>query len=280
MDFLIHPPRFNWIHGTEGRNSLHGTDQDDFILGYGGNDTLMGRQGRDMLSGGAGADHLDGGLGRDAASYGNADSAVSVSLESNFGQWGDAQGDTFTSIEDIFGSAFNDLLTGNGADNFIHAGDGDDYLNGRAGKDELNGGNGNDWLFGGDGADELIGGAGNDTLAAEGAADILEGGTGADVFKFYSVYDSAGAAHDTIRDFNRNEGAKIDLSSIDAKVHTAGNQGFSFVGESDFYAEGQVNYYHMNGNTYVEANIMDYDGAEMQIELQGIHDLTWNDFIL
>ena len=45
------------------------------------------------------------------------------------------EGDTFTSIENLSGSAFDDTLTGDTADNVLEGGDGADTLDGGAGAD-------------------------------------------------------------------------------------------------------------------------------------------------
>jgi Ca2+-binding RTX toxin-like protein len=65
------------------------------------------------LDGGAGNDTLDGGAGLDTASYATAASGVTVSLaiagtQNTVG----AGSDTLTALENLSGSAFNDLLTG------------------------------------------------------------------------------------------------------------------------------------------------------------------------
>ena len=102
---------------------------------------------------------------------------------------GDAAGDTYSSIENITGSAFDDLLAGNNVANFLFGGDGEDTLNGQGGDDELSGGDGedtlngqteDDLLQGGNGDDTLNGGAGNDDLFGDADNDRLIGGLGAD----------------------------------------------------------------------------------------------------
>ena len=66
--------------------------------------------------------------------------------------------DTLTSIEDVRGSRFDDVITGDSNDNRLDAGDGDDVIKGGAGDDRLEGGDGRDLLIGGSGDDLLIGG--------------------------------------------------------------------------------------------------------------------------
>ena len=60
------------------------------------------------------------------------------------GVGGDAQGDAFTSIENVAGSPFADTITGNASVNVLQGLDGDDTLNGGGGGDTLDGGSGND----------------------------------------------------------------------------------------------------------------------------------------
>ncbi|MBP1862247.1 beta strand repeat-containing protein [Rhizobium herbae] len=150
------------LTGTNGTNSMLGGNGDDRMAGLNGSDNLFGNDGNDVLLGGAGADDLSGGAGSDRASYETAAAAVIASLSSPAGNTGDADGDTYNSVENLTGSAFDDTLTGNNGTNSILGGDGDDTLTGLSGDDNLFGNDGNDLLIGGIGADDLAGGAGSD----------------------------------------------------------------------------------------------------------------------
>jgi hypothetical protein len=134
-------------------NTQRGTTGNDMQMGTAKADRLLGNDGNDRLTGGAGADLLDGGNGSDTASYLWSSASVTVNLQTGKGAGGDAQGDSYTAIELVFGSAYNDVLT---------AGAGGSTLYGFGGNDTLNGGAGNDVFDGGAGADSINGGAGTD----------------------------------------------------------------------------------------------------------------------
>ncbi|WP_143523616.1 calcium-binding protein [Pararhizobium arenae] len=109
-----------------------------------GNNSLSGGAGNDILAGGAGADRLNGGADTDAVTYFYASAGVTVSLTSPSTNKGDAAGDTFLSIENISGSAFNDSLAGNSVANTIYGNSGNDVIRGYAGNDTLTGASGKD----------------------------------------------------------------------------------------------------------------------------------------
>jgi len=125
----------NTLLGDADDNVLTGTSADETLSGFAGNDTLQGM---------GGADVLDGGADNDTASYAAASSAISASLTDNAGTIGDAAGDTFTSIENLTGSDYNDTLIGDGGLNTLTGGLGDDILEGMDGIDALVGGGGSD----------------------------------------------------------------------------------------------------------------------------------------
>jgi len=168
--------------GTAGADVFNGTAGDDYAFGLGAGDRLTGNGGADTLEGGTSGDTLDGGAGDDwliggtgadvliggagfdLVAYWNATSGVVVNL-ALIGLGGEAAGDTYSGIERIFGSAFNDALTGDGQANQLDGWGGNDTLTGAAASDTLDGGMGNDLLIGGLGADVLMGGAGFDAAS-------------------------------------------------------------------------------------------------------------------
>ena len=137
-------------------------DSIEGLTGSANDDTLIGDAGNNVLEGGAGADTLDGGEGIDTASYAGSASRVDVRLSGTVVNHGDATGDTLTNIENLIGSAHNDILAGNGQANALTGLDGNDLLWASSG---------DDLLTGGPGADRLVGGAGNDTASWAGSSD-------------------------------------------------------------------------------------------------------------
>ena len=141
------------IGGLGGNDVINGLAGNDYIDGGTGNDTLNGGDGEDTLIGGLGDDALNGGNGWDIADYTGAGAAVTVSLASGTASGG-AGSDSLSLIEEVRGSIYNDLLTGDGNAN------------------TLRGGGGTDTLFGGAGDDSLYAGAPGQT---GGAPDIIKG---------------------------------------------------------------------------------------------------------
>jgi serralysin len=156
--------------GDDNANELSGRGGDDFLSGEGGDDHILGGDGEDFMRGGAGADHLEGGEGKDGADYSDSNEGVWVDLSVGKGAHGSAQGDTLEGIEDLYGSNFDDTLTGDEGSNYIRGGKGDDLLKGGGGDDHLVGDENNDTLVGGAGADFLVGGDGlGDTASYSGS---------------------------------------------------------------------------------------------------------------
>jgi len=168
-DVLIGGAGRDTLIGGAGDDTLEGMRGTDVLKGGTGADLLLGGSGDDVLKGGGGDDTLDGQAGADEASFTAAAAAVTADL-----LLGTASGegtDALISIENLNGSAHDDLLTGDGSGNVILGGNGEDTIAGGGGSDELLGGGGNDHLSGGTGSDTLTGGA---------AVDDANGGAGSD----------------------------------------------------------------------------------------------------
>lgn len=250
------------IRGNGVANEFRGNEGNDVLDGRGGADVLRGDDGNDTLIGGAGADKLWGGAGRDTASYAGASAGVTINLANVAANLGDAKGDSYASLESVFGSSFADNLVGNALSN---------SLNGAAGSDIVSGGGGNDGLSGSAGNDRLIGGSG---------ADRLSGGSGADVFDFNSLAESTRSSRDTILDFSHAQKDRIDLSTIDAST-ASGNNAFKFLGTTAFSGTaGELRYARNDEITIVSADVNGDKVADFQVELTGSLTLSASDFIL
>jgi Ca2+-binding RTX toxin-like protein len=137
--------------GSAGNNLLRGTNGNDLLRGVAGNDTLDGGNNIDIVNGGTGNDVLLGRLGNDSyiggggvdtANFSGSAAAVSVNLTT-----GNANGegaDVLANVENVVGSAFNDILVGNPGDNTLRGRDGNDRLRGLDGTDRCDGGAGVD----------------------------------------------------------------------------------------------------------------------------------------
>ena len=219
------------LYGGDGDDDLQGLSGDDVLYGGAGNDSLVGALGEDILRGGAGedsliggadddfleggadADTIDGGAGIDTLSYADDPGGVTVDL-GKFNEvlgartatdgWGNT--DRINEIENVDGSAHDDILRGDGEENRLFGGGGDDLLEGRIGDDDLDGGDGTDTVtYAGEDAgvtadlaagkatdgtgntdtltsiENLTGSDYDDTLTGDAGANVLAGGLGDDV---------------------------------------------------------------------------------------------------
>ena len=156
-------------------------------------------------------------------------------------------------------------------------------INGDGIADVMSGLDGNDILRGFAGDDRLLGGGGKDTINGGLGRDILAGGGGGDEFVYKATADSGltGLTSDRILDFVHLTD-KINLTAIDAKTSTPGNDTFIFRGTLGFTGEGQVRVVQSGANTLVHINTTGASGAEMTIQLDKINasSLTLADFFM
>ena len=200
-----------------GNDDVTGGRGPDDLYGDGGADALSGGGGFDRLFGGAGNDTLfddltgasfDGGRGIDTLNFSNSATGVAVysswvetgvTVEMGTGSvtithGGDQFQNRVIGIENLTGSAYNDVLWGDGTNNVIRGGAGNDFLNGLGVGDR----------------DRLFGDAGNDLLFANGGVDELTGGTGADRFVFDGTTSNQG--RDIIFDYSAAQGDRLVYS--------------------------------------------------------------------
>jgi Ca2+-binding RTX toxin-like protein len=226
MDRLLHDSRLEdffaaWTGGSSGHDHLNGSTSGNVLFGGGGDDDVAGKAGNDMLDGGTGND-------------------------------------------DIWGGSGNDRLSG---------GKGNDMLTGGFGSDHLDGGNGNDVLLSRSDAGEPVAAQdgktqifADETAAFTSANDTLTGGRGADTFRFEGLVnakdeivakhvnadgtiDWAGVTgennnvhdhwvdafgNDTITDFNRAQGDKIEIAAHTAEVQSIQHLDSNGDGRADY----------------------------------------------
>ena len=104
-------------------------------------------------------------------------------------------------IGELYGTAGDDILEGDGANNKLYGYAGNDTLKGNAGNDTLYGGAGNDTLTGGGGSDEFVYEGGNDTITD------------------YSNYGSGSAQDKLIIENNTVIGAKYEIDASHNSRH-------------------------------------------------------------
>lgn len=149
VDLSTAGPQDTGAAGTDTLNAIdavHGSPYHDLLIGSEGGDRLYGEApaltsagGNDVLIGRGGADYLFGLGGTDTASYavGSSD-AVSVDLRRSGAQLTHGAGaDALESIENLVGSPFGDVLTGNGEPNAITGLEGNDSITSFGGADTI-----------------------------------------------------------------------------------------------------------------------------------------------
>jgi Ca2+-binding RTX toxin-like protein len=190
--------------------NVDGSDHDDELTGDQNDNKLHGGGGNDILTGGGGADSLWGGYGNDTASYQDSWEGVVVSLMSQTGHGGDAEGDMLW-VENLTGSAHADELTG------------DDDAN------TLTGLEGDDTLDGGKGIDKMLGGAGDDTYIVDHADDTAfeAVGEGAhDVVQTSVTYElEKGSEIEVLETADANGSTALDLTGNELDNTITGNAG-------------------------------------------------------
>ncbi|MDO8799317.1 calcium-binding protein [Phenylobacterium sp.] len=163
-----------YVYGSSYGDTLMGTSGFNYIFGGDGHDSLSGRGGDDFLAGGSGKDMIDGGAGIDTVSFDDGVSErVAVNLATNFvSGHGD---DSLVSIENVYGTAFDDNIGGDSGGNYLFGGAGNDVLwadgSGAAppmlpaGEDVLDGGEGDDMFVPGQATEIVVeGGEGIDLI--------------------------------------------------------------------------------------------------------------------
>ncbi|MEH2242233.1 calcium-binding protein [Nostoc sp.] len=219
-----------------------GYDYNQYV--YRGNDSFFGSAEDDTFDGSKGNDTINGGAGIDVLSFQKFSEGVIVNLST--GQAITSFGTSVISnVEDIEGSAFGDILTGNSGNNQIQGFGGADRINGGAGFDTavyfdassavnvnlstgvVTGGSGgdtlvsiervlgsrfNDVLTGSNANESFLGGFGDDTINGGGGIDTVEYGfVGSRVIvDLANGFATGGAGTDVISNVENIKGSIFD----------------------------------------------------------------------
>jgi Ca2+-binding RTX toxin-like protein len=235
------------LNGNGGDDTLNGGEGDDTLDGGAGDDTLIGGQGSDTLIGGGGVDTLDGagngdtyiqttdpfvdvisdsgGTSGDLIDYGFAGEAVTVQL-SGYAMSGGTLIATFSGIEDVRGTHFNDVLVGNDGSNTITSLDGADWLVGNGGGDRF-------VLSVDEGVDRVFGGN-STTDTSPDTIDYSTAGEGVTVQLSGYATTRTGELLATFTGIERAVGTSFD----DVLVGTAGNNTLEGGAGSDWVVGG------------------------------------------
>ncbi|HLF97304.1 MAG TPA: DUF4347 domain-containing protein [Methylococcaceae bacterium] len=264
----------------------------DQVSAGGGNDLIDGGSGDDTVEGGLGNDTIDGGSGNDVAAYASASAAVNVNLGLNAAQNTLGAGtDTLLNIENLTGSAYNDVLTGNANANILDGGNGNDTIDGGAGNDvasyasalaavsvdlgvntaqntlgagtdtllnieNLTGSAYNDTLTGNANANILVGGNGYDTLTGGAGDDTLTGGWGYDAF----AYAVSSNGTDCITDLSVGDVIKIGGANFATAIA---------LGDGSGVLADQIQLANSGGITRLFIGTDTIAGADITIDLTG-----------
>lgn len=266
VENIVGSTQADYLQGDDNPNILMGGDSVDTLFGGGdmdslyggiGRDNIDGGMGNDFLEGGAGFDILNGGEGTDSLSYMESSAGVTVNLAGDLDSrsfvigatGGDAQGDVFTSIENLIGSDFNDYLQGDAGNNTI---------DGKDGSDILEGGGGNDFFYGGAGFDSYDGGSDQDTVSYENATTaVVVNLSGQNSLSFYQ----GGVNGDAQGDSYKNIEYIIASDYADVLIGDANNNLFQggFGGDTIYGGEGVDTVSYLGATLAVTVDLSDVD---------------------
>ena len=150
-------------------------------------ENLVGSPFDDHLAGSSLDNRIDGGAGTDTIDYSGSTAFVTVNLSSGVASGSAIGTDSLLNIENITGSAYADLLTGNALDNVIDGGAGADTIDysgsARAVSVNLGSGSASGLSIGSDtlrNIENIIGSAQADILIGSAADNVITGGLGND----------------------------------------------------------------------------------------------------
>jgi Ca2+-binding RTX toxin-like protein len=124
-----------------------GTNGADILTGTSGDDTFFASAGADQMIGGNGADTVDYSAIVEQPRTWYGVNGVYVDLSSGFGGEVGGEADTYSGIENVTGSNFDDAILGDNTCNVLRGLGGRDIIEGLGGADTLQGGDGIDSLL-------------------------------------------------------------------------------------------------------------------------------------
>jgi Ca2+-binding RTX toxin-like protein len=276
-DILIGDDKDNYINGEGGDDEIHGGAGNDKLFGATGTDRLYGEEGDDILTGFEGPDHMDGGAGTDTADYSHpyATVGVNVDLAKGVGVGDYAHGDTYVNIENVRGSKFDDIITGDDQNNKLEGEAGDDVIHGGGGNDIIVDQQGRNMLYGDEGDDLILsvignfcfGGEGKDTISYQGLIkgvkiDMKSGSTtlkdddsGKDTFTEFENAIGTNSGDEIIGDDNDNK--LVGLGGDDI-IHAGAGNDEIHPGDGDDIVYGEAGDDYMMGSAGKDL----YDGGE------------------
>lgn len=187
------------LQGSQGTDVVTGGEGGDTLFGGADADSVFGMGAVDALAPGGGDDVVDGGAGSDIGDYGSSETAVRVDLAVSGPQdTGGSDSDSLTSVENLRGTPFSDVLLGDGGPNILDGfSGGDDRLVGRGGVDALTGRNGADMLDARDGGlDTADCGDGTDQVTTDAPGVDTITGCEATLFPVAPALPGPGTARD------------------------------------------------------------------------------------
>ncbi len=252
---------------------------------YSGIEAFVGTAYNDTFSSNASAHFFDGAGGSgDTIDYSNSTAAVTVNLTAGVGSGGDAQGDTFTAVERVVGSAYGDTLTSSTSGHTLQGGGaGDDvYIVGNSGVVIVESAGGGDdeirtalatysmdaiahverLTYTGTASATLTGNSGNNTIVGGNGNDILFGGTGAD-----QLYGGNGI--DTASYLGTTSAITLNLRT---GIHTGGAAGDTFFGIEAFIGSERNDTFISNDQAHAfngsdGADTVDYSASEGAVQV-------------
>jgi len=241
-NFLLGGGGNDELQGGGGNDRLEGGFGDDTLDGGSDNNRLYGNEDNDILYSGTGSNLLDGGAGADTVDYSRSGPArvnanlLTGKVEKFLVAGVNAIVDTVVGIENMVGTAANDIIIGDANANGLSGLGGGDNLDGGAGNDTLDGGEGNDQLSGGLNNDLLKGGKGDDTYffkRGDGTDTIVENDAkqgNTDLLQF------TGDVKSTQLWFSRvDKAGKADKAGSDLQVSILGSSTADKVTVQDWY---------------------------------------------